>query len=222
MKANLRLIIGNKNYSSWSLRPWLLLRYFDIPFIEQMVSLIHREDKQRLGDLSPTGQVPVLWVDSQPIWDSLAICEWVNENCLDGQAWPVRPHLRGLGRSMSAEIHSGFTMMRRMMPMNCRARIAIPDMPTALADELVRIEYLWQQSLDSSGGPWLLGKFSIADCMYAPVVLLLKTYSIEIDEPLASYCRQVCELPAMESWLADAYQETEVIEAIEQLYNGYQ
>lgn len=91
MKANLRLIIGNKNYSSWSLRPWLLLRYFDIPFIEQMVSLIHREDKQRLGDLSPTGQVPVLWVDSQPIWDSLAICEWVNENCLDGQAWPVRP-----------------------------------------------------------------------------------------------------------------------------------
>ncbi|MFM2483078.1 glutathione S-transferase family protein [Celerinatantimonas sp. YJH-8] len=222
MNQNLRLVIGNKNYSSWSLCPWLLLRYFDIPFIEQQVSLASADFKNQVKDLSPTGQVPVLWSDNHPIWESLAICEWINESCLDGQAWPARPYLRALGRSMCAEIHSSFMMMRRLMPMNCRARIAIPDMPTALANEIIRIEELWQQALDTSGGPWLLGAFSIADCMYAQVVLRLQTYGVEIEEPLASYCNMLRKTPAVDEWLADAYQEVEVIESVEQLYNNNQ
>lgn len=219
MKSNLRLIIGNKNYSSWSLRPWLLLRHFSIPFIEQQINLAAPDFKQQIEHLSPTGKVPVLLTNDLVIWDSLAICEWINENCLDGQAWPSRSNLRALGRSISAEIHSEFSMIRKLMPLNCRARIAIPDMPSALASEIVRVETICQEALDASGGPWLLGSFSIADCMFAPTILRLKTYGIEIEEPLASFCRHIRHCDAMKIWLAEAYQEVEVIESIEQLYS---
>ncbi|CAG9297757.1 glutathione S-transferase family protein [Celerinatantimonas diazotrophica] len=219
MDANLRLVIGNKNYSSWSLRPWLLLKHFAIEFVEQSVNLASADAQLQMQTLSPSGQVPVLWVDDMPVWDSLAICEWLNECCLDGKAWPERARLKALGRSMSAEIHAGFQLTRRLLPMNCRARITLPDMPTALANEIIRIEQLWQEALDISGGPWLLGSFSIADCMYAPIVLRLQTYELEVDEHLVPYCQQLRQHDAIRSWLADAYQEVDVIESVEQLYS---
>lgn len=219
MDCHLRLVIGNKNYSSWSLRPWLLMKHFNLDFVEQQINLTTHNSHKQIENISPSGHIPVLWVDEIPIWDSLAICEWVNESLLHGQAWPERSDLRALGRSIACEIHAGFQLMRRMLPMNCRSRIALPDMPTALANEIIRIERLWQDCLDASGGPWLLGDFSIADCMYAPVVLRLKTYELEVDEHLVAYCQQVYEHEAIQDWLAQAYQEVDVIESIEQLYS---
>ncbi|MFM2484584.1 glutathione S-transferase family protein [Celerinatantimonas yamalensis] len=219
MDANLRLVIGNKNYSSWSLRPWLLLKHFAIPFSEQSINLANHDAMLQMQQLSPSGQIPVLWANDIAVWDSLAICEWINTYYLDGQAWPIRAHLNALGRSMSAEMHAGFTLIRRSLPMNCRARVAIPDMPAALAEEIVRVEQLWQQALDASGGPWLLGSFSIADCMFAPMVLRLQTYELAVDEHLITYCQQIQRHEAIQAWLADAYQEVDVIESVEQLYN---
>jgi glutathione S-transferase len=217
MSASLRLVIGNKNYSSWSLRPWLLLKHFDISFEEIRLDLSSPSFHQQVAPFSPTHKVPVLLSQDGAIWDSLAICEWVSETLLGGGGWPADIRLRALGRCVSAEMHSGFFEIRQQLPLNCRVSMTMSERSGQLQNEMARIEAIWTQCLRQSGGPWLLGEFSIADCMFAPVALRFKTYGINLDRQAKQYQSLILSHPAIQDWLADAYQEVEVIAAVDQV-----
>lgn len=206
----MKLVIGNKNYSSWSLRPWLLLTHFNLEFEEIQESLRAKQLSQRLGQYSDSKKVPVLIDNELVVWDSLAICEYVNEAYLDGRGWPGSVAQRATARALSAEMHSGFGAMRDAMPMNCRAN-RILALSTAVKKDIERIEQIWCQRLAQSQGPWLFGTFSIADCMFAPVVMRFITYGIELNPQAQSYVETVLSCPATKSWLAAALQETEVV-----------
>ncbi|MBF8270854.1 MAG: glutathione S-transferase family protein [Gammaproteobacteria bacterium] len=208
----MKLVIGNKNYSSWSLRPWLLLRQIGIGFEEIQVSLRTEGLSERLRQYSPSGKVPVLLDRGLTIWDSLAICEYVSEQYLSGKGWPQDPGQRAEARSVSAEMHSGFTALRSEMPMNCRARRTV-NISDAARRDIDRIEQIWSTCLDknSGEGPWLFGGFSIADCMYAPVVLRFVTYGIHTSELNRNYLNTVAGNKHLLEWLAAAKTETEIL-----------
>jgi glutathione S-transferase len=199
-----KLIIGNKNYSSWSLRPWLLMKEAGIDFDEHRIVLDTPTYKQEIMAYSDAGQVPVLQLGDVKVWDSLAICETVAERWPEKQLWPADPDERAHARAISAEMHAGFDVLRECMPMNCRAmgrKVPIPD-------ELCHRRY-------GGRGRWLFGEFSVADAMYAPVVLRLRTYGINLPESAGYYPHRLLESGAMQDWLAAAECETEVIEADE-------
>lgn len=217
MDSNLRLVIGNKNYSSWSLRPWLLLKHYDLAFEEVRLDLSSASFHQQVAPYSPTHQVPVLLSRDGAIWDSLAICEWISETLLGGGGWPADVRLRALGRSISSEMHSGLFEIRNQLPLNCRLSMEFGEVSGALKEEIARVEAIWIQSIRQSGGPWLLGDFSIADCMFAPVALRFKSYGIKLDQQAREYQDRVRAHPAVQAWLADAYQEVEVVESAEQV-----
>lgn len=204
-----QLVIGNKNYSSWSLRPWLLLRHFEVPFDEVRLPLDTPEFQRRIPDYSPTGRVPVLHDGARVVWDSLAICEYVNETFLDGRGWPSDPSLRYLGRCAAAEMHSGFAALRAQLPMNCRRR---PDgyrwKPDAEAD-IRRVLTLWRELRRRSAGPFLLGDFGIVDAMFAPVAIRFRGYGVVLDDNARHYSEALFALPAMREWQAAAEAETE-------------
>ena len=212
----MKLVIGNKNYSSWSLRPWLLLRQFNIDFEEIQVSLRAEGIRERIGKYSPTGKVPILLDQGLTIWDSLAICEYVSDHYLDGKGWPQDPGRRAEARSVSAEMHSGFTALRSEMPMNCRARRQAQVSDAARRD-IDRIAQMWEycSSKYSGSGPWLFGGFSIADCMFAPVVLRFLTYGIKISEPGKAYMDTMTNNSHLIDWIAAAKQEKEFLSANE-------
>jgi glutathione S-transferase len=205
----LRLVIGNKNYSSWSLRPWLLLRHFGVPFDEVRLPLDTPEFQQRIPEFSPTGRVPVLHDGPRVVWDSLAICEYVNETFLAGRGWPAEPALRALARCAAAEMHSGFAALRAQLPMNCRRR---PDGyrwgPDAEAD-IRRVLTLWRELRRASQGRFLLGDFGIVDAMYAPVAIRFRGYGVVLDDNARHYTDALFALPAMREWQAAAEAETE-------------
>ena len=167
------LVIGNKNYSSWSLRPWLLLRHFALPFREIRLPLDTEEFHRRIGEYSPTARVPVLRDGDEVIWDSLAICETVNERWLAGRAWPAEEKLRALARSAAAEMHSGFADLREQLPMNCRRTPAPPHWDARAERDIARVQQLWRQlrAAGAASGRFLCGEFGIVDAMYAPVCL---------------------------------------------------
>jgi len=217
MSEGLQLIIGNRNYSSWSLRAWLPLAKAGVEFETLLLPLDTPEFYERIGEYSPTGRVPVLWHEGRCIWDSLAIGEYINEQFADGVLWPKDPSSRALGRSMSAEMHSGFSTLRSRMPMNCRASGRKVEHDDALNTDLQRLWTLLTDSLDShqDHGPWLLGQYSLADAMFAPVVLRLGTYGIEPPADLQSYCNAVLNDETLSSWLNLALQETLIVEADE-------
>lgn len=208
----MKLVIGNKNYSSWSLRPWLLLSEFGVEFEEIPVSLRPDQIRERIGKYSPSGKVPALIDENLTVWDSLAICEYVNEQYLDGKGWPADPARRAEARSISAEMHSGFQSLRSEMPMNCRARRKV-NVSTAAGDDIKRIDQMWSHCRRrfSGDGPWLFGRFSIADCMYAPVVLRFVTYGVRVSQPSLTYMATVTGNRHLQRWLAAAQQETEVL-----------
>jgi glutathione S-transferase len=212
-----KLIIGNKNYSSWSLRPWLLLREAGIDFDEQRIVLDTPTAKSEIAEWSPSGRVPVLQLGDQAVWDSLAICETVAERWPDKQLWPDDPDERAYARSISAEMHAGFSVLRDCMPMNCRAMGRIVPIPDELGADIDRIIAIWADCHKQFGdrGGWLFGRFSVADAMYAPVVLRLRTYGINLPESAGYYPHRLLESVAMQDWLAAAECETEVIEADE-------
>ena len=212
-----KLIIGNKNYSSWSLRPWLLLREAGIDFDEQRIVLDTPTAKSEIAEWSPSGRVPVLQLGDQAVWDSLAICETVAERWADKQLWPDDPDERAYARSISAEMHAGFSVLRECMPMNCRAMGRIVPIPDELGADIDRIIAIWADCHKQFGdrGGWLFGRFSVADAMYAPVVLRLRTYGINLPESAGYYPHRLLESAAMQDWLAAAECETEVIEADE-------
>jgi len=205
----MKLVIGDKNYSSWSMRPWLVLKHFGIAFEEVMVLLNEAESKASILEHSPSGKVPCLIADDGvTVWDSLAICETLAERYPRHAMWPRDAVARGHARSVSAEMHSGFGALRNNMWMNIRASFPGKGAtPEALAD-IERIDALWSECLATYGGPFLFGEFTIADAMYAPVVMRFNTWQPKLSEAALTYSRRVTAQPAVKAWIDDALQET--------------
>jgi glutathione S-transferase len=209
---NLLLVIGNKAYSSWSLRPWLLMKQAGIAFEELRLSLYGKDAKQTVLMYSPTGRVPVLKDGATTIWDSLAICEYLAETNPRMQLWPADVAGRAHARSISAEMHSGFMTLRNQMPMNVRRKLPGRAKSPELDADIARIEAIWNQcrAIYSGYGPFLFGGFSIADAMYAPVASRLHTYGVLLGGAAGQYAASMQDLPAMHEWIAGARTETEV------------
>jgi glutathione S-transferase len=206
--ASLTLVIGNKNYSSWSLRPWLFMKHQGIAFNEILIPLDTPSTRENIDKYGPSGRVPVLRTGELAIWDSLAICEYIAE--LTGGGWPQDPAMRAVARSVSAEMHSGFSNLRTLWPMNARARNRRTALTAALEADVERIDEIWNdcRARFGAGGPWLFGEYSIADAMYAPVALRFNTYGASISQAARWYIASVLEDAAMQEWLAAAKQET--------------
>jgi len=211
--TELVLTIGNKNYSSWSLRPYLALAATGAPFREEVIPLSRPDSKAAILAVNPAGKVPVLRDGDLVIWDSLAICEYLAEQFPAAGLWPADAAERARARAISAEMHSGFAALRENMPMDIRARKpGRGHTPAALADA-ARVLAIWRECrARAQGGPFLFGRFSIADAMYAPVTTRLVTYGVELDEVGRAYVDAVAALPAMQAWVAAAAQEPWTIE----------
>ncbi|PSU49145.1 glutathione S-transferase [Photobacterium frigidiphilum] len=222
----MKLIIGNKNYSSWSLRGWLMLAKNGLEFEVVQLPLFTKRFYEELSEISPALKVPVLIDQIQDgqiksaqdtvIWDSLAICEYINEQYLSGSAWPQTIQDRAKARSIAAEMHSGFSALRNEMPMNCRAKRTLALSELALKD-IARIDQIWseQMSLNTNkidGDGWLFGKWSIADCMFAPVVFRFVTYGVKVSPSAEQYMQRALASTEMQQWLADALTETDIVE----------
>ena len=215
--SDLTLVIGNKNYSSWSLRPWLLLRQANVPFSEVLIPLYTPESRKELTKYSPSGLVPVLIDGPVVVWDSLAICEYLAEKFPDRSLWPAGAEARAMARSVSAEMHSGFAALRSNMPMNCRERFPGKGMNEAVRYDIDRITDIWKSCRARFGtnGAMLFGKFSVADAMFAPVALRFLTYGVALDGVAQSYVAAILSLPAVQEWIADAGKERQRIEQFE-------
>ncbi len=213
----MKLVIGNKNYSSWSLRAWLLLAANDVSFEEVRIALSTEKTSSDIAKYSATGKVPVLHDDDLVVWDSLAICEYVSERYLDGRGWPADLKDRAQARSCCAEMHSGFFTIREQMPMNCRALDRKVPLTPELKKEISRIDSLWTglRTKYAALGPWLFGNFSIADCMFAPVVFRFRTYNVVVSESSSEYMKNVLENQKVQQWLAQAEKEQETIDVAE-------
>lgn len=214
----LTLAIGNKNYSSWSLRPWLVLRQAGIPFEEVRIPLYCPGSDAALAKWSPSGKVPTLRDGAVTVWDSLAICETLAERFPEKRLWPVDAAARATARAVSAEMHAGFAALRTHMSMNIRARRpGRGRTPECLAD-IERIVAIWTTCRPRYGadGAFLFGDFSIADAMYAPVVLRFQTYGVALNGAAKSYAETILALPALQDWVADAIAESERIAQFEQ------
>jgi glutathione S-transferase len=213
--SDLTLIIGNKNYSSWSLRPWILMKQLGLAFEEKLVRLYAPDSKDEILKLGPSGRVPILHHGDLTVWDSLAICEYVAE--LAGKGWPKSAAARAVARSVSAEMHSGFTNLRMEWPMNARARNRRTPMTPGLEADIDRIEEIWLDCRRrfGSSGPWLFGEFSVADAMYMPVVLRFNTYSSQISENARWYIAAAIENPFLQEWMLAAKSEPWEIDSAE-------
>ncbi|MEN4917285.1 glutathione S-transferase family protein [Achromobacter spanius] len=211
------LIIGNKNYSSWSMRPWIALRAAGVPFTEQKVGLFTEEFAKRLGAVSPAGLVPVLLDGDFAVWDSLAICEYAAERHPDAGLWPQDAKARARARSLAAQMHSGFPALRQAMPMNIEADLPGIEFPEAAQQDISRMQAIWHDTRAEfgQGGPFLFGKFSVADAFFAPVVSRFVTYGVAAAGPVRDYMDAVLALPAMQEWMRDARAEATFVAADE-------
>jgi glutathione S-transferase len=211
------LVIGNKNYSSWSLRPWLLMRAFGLAFEERRLTLDTPSFAEEVRALSPTRRVPVLHDDGLVVWDSLAICEYVNDRWLHGRGWPERVDSRALARCATAEMHSGFTALRGQLPMNSRRQSDGYRWDAAAQADIDRVQQLWCELRErhANEGEFLCGRFGIVDAMFAPVVIRFEGYGVRGDEVCTRYMDAVNALPAMREWRDAALREPEVIEGSE-------
>ena len=216
----LQLYIGNKNYSSWSMRPWVLLTQTAIPFEEVMLRFDSFDAdsafKKGLQGISPVGQVPVLVDDGFAIWDTLAIAEYLAERFPDKRLWPVEPRARARARSICAEMHSGFSALRKHCPMNIEAslpevgRIIWRDQADVRAD-IARIERMWTGLLAEHGGPMLFGGFSVADAYFAPVCARIRSYALPVGPAVAAYVERVHALPGVRAWVEQALVEHDFV-----------
>jgi glutathione S-transferase len=211
----LTLLVGNKNYSSWSLRAWIMLRHAGLAFDELLVPLDQPGTAAAIRAFNPAGLVPALRHDGLLVWESLAICEYACE--LSGRGLPADPAARALARSTSAEMHAGFRQLRKLWPMNARALGRHTAEPLGLLADVARVDQLWNEcrARHGAGGPWLLGDYSIADAMYAPVVLRFRTYGARVSAVAQAYMETVIADPAMREWLAAAAAEPWVVAADE-------
>jgi glutathione S-transferase len=211
----LTLVIGNKNYSPWSLRPWLFMKHIGLEFQEFLIPLDTPESREQIDRYTPSGRVPVLRQGTLCVWDSLAICEYVAE--LAGRGWPQVRETRAVARAVCAEMHSGFSTLRSLWPMNARARNRRTAVPAALEADIERIDEIWNDCRVrfGAGGPWLFGEYSVADAMYAPVVLRFNTYGARISQAARWYMATVLEDAPLQEWLQAAKQEPWTIAAEE-------
>ncbi|WP_445116869.1 glutathione S-transferase family protein [Acinetobacter sp. WZC-1] len=221
------LFIGNKNYSTWSMRPWLVLRHFEIPFSEHLIAFDHfgpdSTFKQKILQINPTGKVPALKFEDLLIWDTLAICEFLAEQFPDRSLWPKDMKQRARARSISAEMHSGFTTLRSICEMNIEADLAEVgaqlwrDHP-ALQQDVQRIESIWSERPEPEG--FLCGpQFSIADAFYAPVVMRFLSYALPVSASSQQYMQHMLQLPAIRQWMDEAKQEHMFVECEEPYRN---
>ena len=208
----MKLIIANRNYSSWSLRPWLVLSHFGIPFEEELALLSGAGWKENLARKSPTGRVPVLIDGDLAIPETIAIIEYLAERFPEHGIWPAAAADRALARAAGAEMHAGFTALPQAAPMNLRASHPGRVDLDAIAGDLKRLEALWDTSLTRSGGPYLFGAFSAADAMFAPVAARIRTYDLPASDTAAGYVDAIYALPAFQLWLAEAIKEPWIVE----------
>ena len=214
----LTLYIGNKNYSSWSMRPWVLLKQAGIAFNEERVRFdsfdANSTFKKTLRSVTPIGKVPVLVDDDLAIWDTMAIAEYVAEQFPERHLWPTDKAARARARSICAEMHSGFSALRSHCPMNIEARL--PDVgalvwrdQAGVRDDVARLVDMWDSLLQAHGGPLLFGHFTVADAFYAPVCMRLKIYALPVPPAIAAYVERVCVLPGVKAWIDDAKREAD-------------
>lgn len=205
----MKLIVASKRYSSWSLRPWLAMRVAGIAFEEEVILLRQPETKAQIAEVSPTGLAPVLQDGALTVWDSLAIIEYVAERLPDAGLWPADVAARAIARSVSAEMHAGFQPLRMACPMNLGMRFAPRDRGEAVDAAVARVTAIWRQlrTDHGAGGPFLFGRFSAADAMFAPVVTRLDGYSIAVDDVCRAYMDAVLALPAFQEWGAAGLRE---------------
>lgn len=225
----LTLYIGNKNYSSWSMRPWVLLKQAGIPFQETKIRFDSFEPgsafKEALGRISPVGKVPVLVDGDLVVWDTLAIAEYVAETFPDKQLWPADAAARARARSVCAEMHAGFGALRHHCPMNIEAHL--PEVGArlwreqpALQADVQRLVAMWQGLLAQHGGPLLFGRFSVADAFFAPVCSRIQTYALPVPDDIRAYIARVLALPGVAAWVADALAERDFL-AFEEPYRSH-
>ena len=200
------LYIGNKNYSSWSLRPWVLMRELGVPFEERLTPFAPSGNWERFRQFSPAGMVPCLHDGATVVWDSLAIAEYLAERHVG--VWPADPGARAFARCAAAEMHSGFSVLRNSCSMSCGIRVRLHEIGPALRRNLDRLAELWGEGLSRFGGPFLSGSaFTAADAFYAPVAFRVQTYALDLPGIAGAYARRLLDLPAMKTWYAAALQE---------------
>jgi glutathione S-transferase len=214
--VKLALVIGNKNYSSWSMRPWVLMREAKIPFEEVPLKFDESGGGLRVAGIerySAAGKVPVLLIDGEPVWDTLAICETVAELYPAKQLWPQDERARRVARSVCAEMHSGFQALRGAMPMNIRGRYPGKGLNEKSGKDIQRVVAIWSdcRARFGKGGPFLFGAFGIPDAFYAPVVMRFQTYAVEVPPAARAYCEAVQSLAALQEWCDAARREIEFV-----------
>ena len=209
--AQYTLVIGNKSYSSWSLRPWLAMRQAGIPFVEVRIALYQDDHRSKIEKYSHAGKVPILVAGNITVWDSLAICEYLAERHPDRHLWPADIATRAHARAISAEMHAGFAALRSNMGMNVRRTFPGIGVTAEVKHDIARIDAMWDDCLRRYGGPFLYGDFSIADAMYAPVATRFKTYAVALSAGASGYVEMLLKLPAMTEWYAAAHAESEVL-----------
>jgi glutathione S-transferase len=206
----LRLVIGNKNYSFWSLSPWLLLKMHNVDFEEIRVGLYQADTAEKLGPYSPSLKVPVLLDKEITVWDSLAICEYISAEILNDSGWPAHTRKRASARSVCGELHGDFPSLKRECPFNCKAQYkTTPSSQTQ--NEIARIEAIWSCCRHKFGenGQYLYGRFSIADCMYAPMAIVFQAYGARLGNAANLYVRTITSNPFVQNWIAAAKEEKE-------------
>lgn len=211
------LVVGNKNYSSWSLRPWLLLKEMKIPFRETKIPLYQEDSREQLLKYSSSAKVPVYFYKEIPIWDSLAICETIAEIYPEKHCWPQAFDLRAMARSVSHEMHSGFSEIRNTLPMNCKKNMVYCSYSPELRSEIDRICQIWRTCREKNAhlGEFLFGDFSIADAMYAPIVLRFNSYGIKVGCTERKYMESILSLNSVKEWISEGVSEKEVIQDAE-------
>jgi glutathione S-transferase len=216
--AELTIYLGNKNYSSWSLRPWLALKRTTIAFDEVVIPLYEPSTRETILKYSPSGRVPVLHHGNHVIWESLAICEYLAESFPAFDLWPREPAARILARSVSTEMHGGFAALRGHLPMNIRSSFPSRGVTAEAQTDINRVMAIWRDCRSRFGegnGDFLFGPFTIADAMFAPIVTRFRTYKVELEREAEAYCETIMAMPAMQEWVTAARNEPMIIERYE-------
>jgi glutathione S-transferase len=215
--ADITIYLGNKNYSSWSLRPWLALKQTAAAFTEELIPLSEAATRSTILRYSPSGRVPALKHNGLTVWDSLAICEYLAEAFPKTHLWPKDKAARAVARAVSAEMHSGFAALRNHLPMNMRSSFPNRGVTPDVQADINRVTAIWRDCRKrfGEGGPFLFGGFSNADAMYAPVVSRFRTYKVELEAEAQAYTDAVWALPALQEWLTAAKNEPMIIESAE-------
>jgi glutathione S-transferase len=219
MSSDLVLVIGNKNYSSWSMRPWLAMKQTGIPFLEHRIALYQPDSRRRVLEHSPSGRVPVLKDGATAVWDSLSILEYLAEKFPERGLWPRSAAARAHARSVSAELHSSFAALRTHMPMNLRNSYPGRGRTPEVEADIARIVGLWTDCRATASGPFLFGDFCIADAMFAPVATRFITYGVKLPSVCQRYVDTLIPLPAMQAWYADARAEREAVDEYDRMYS---